>query len=234
MAHPYHHSISSARKFGGIPEDYLTLHSMMDSTKGHIPDARHRLVMHNSWGIFCAERLVGKTLTRKSDNKTVPTRLLLEQHVKEDFSFIPTLDECFKQLPVEPFEDGGRDDRDNANDHSWDSVHIWGGYGSDYWPIHSFLNHPRNFFPDWRYQRLLHNSFGVALLEQHFGEYYSRPSDGEQIPTRYIAYAHIRRDMGHVPTLSESLEGIVVESWMHRKAQNLSIINERIEHKKGA
>jgi hypothetical protein len=40
--------------------------------------------------------------------------------------------------------------------------------------------------------------------------------------------------MGHVPTLSESLEGIVVESWMHRKAQNLSIINERIEHKKGA
>lgn len=232
MAHPYHHSISSARKFGGTPEDYLNLHSLMDSTKGHVPDARHRLVMHNSWGIFCAERLVGKTLTRKSDDKTVPTRLLLEQHVKEDFSFIPTLDECFKQLPVEPFDEF--ENVYHITDHCWYSTKQWGGTGLDYLPIHQFLDHTRDFLPDRRNRRLLHNSFGVALLEQRFGELFMRHSDGEQVPTRYIAYAHIRRDMGHVPTLSESLEGIVVESWMHRKAQNLSIINERIEAKKGA
>jgi Domain of unknown function (DUF6915) len=30
MAHPYHHSLSSVRKWGGSPFDYLPLHSWFD------------------------------------------------------------------------------------------------------------------------------------------------------------------------------------------------------------
>jgi hypothetical protein len=30
MAHPYHHSLSSVRKWGGSPFDYLPLHNWFD------------------------------------------------------------------------------------------------------------------------------------------------------------------------------------------------------------
>jgi hypothetical protein len=33
MAHSYHHAVSSARKFGGVPEDYTAVHSWFDRSK---------------------------------------------------------------------------------------------------------------------------------------------------------------------------------------------------------
>jgi hypothetical protein len=103
LAHAYYHAKSSARRFGGLPKDYLELHEFMDHTKAHLADARHRLVLHNSWGIFLAERLFGTTITRKSDGKEVPTRTVLEQHVLEDFGRIPTLEQCLAQVTLEPW-----------------------------------------------------------------------------------------------------------------------------------
>jgi len=59
MAHSYHHAVSSARRFGGDPEDYQELHSFMDSTKATWADQRHRAVLHNSFGIFLTEEIFG-------------------------------------------------------------------------------------------------------------------------------------------------------------------------------
>jgi len=33
MAHSYHHAVSSARKWGGTPDDYIALHTWFDSSK---------------------------------------------------------------------------------------------------------------------------------------------------------------------------------------------------------
>jgi hypothetical protein len=104
MAHAYYHAKSSARKFGGVYSDYMELHEFMDSTKSHIPDNRHRLVLHNSWGIFFVERIFGAVWTRESDGKQVPTRAILEQHVLEDLRCIPTLEQCFANVPVEGWQ----------------------------------------------------------------------------------------------------------------------------------
>jgi hypothetical protein len=89
MAHAYYHARSAARRFGGVAEDYLALEQWMDHTKAHLADARHRLVLHNSWGIFIAEQLFGVTITHVSDGKRVPTRTVLEQHVLEDLQRSP-------------------------------------------------------------------------------------------------------------------------------------------------
>jgi hypothetical protein len=35
MAHPYHHSLSSVRKWGGSPFDYLPLHSESTFPQSH-------------------------------------------------------------------------------------------------------------------------------------------------------------------------------------------------------
>lgn len=56
---PFLHAINSSRKFGGKPEDYIRIHNFFDETKAHHADMRHRSILHNSFGIFLAERLYG-------------------------------------------------------------------------------------------------------------------------------------------------------------------------------
>lgn len=59
MAKPIVHAASSARRYGGVPEDYLELHDLMDSSKSAFPDNRHRALTHNSWFFFIVERILG-------------------------------------------------------------------------------------------------------------------------------------------------------------------------------
>lgn len=89
MAHCYHHALSSVRKWGGVIEDYLDLHQWFDQSKSILADPRHRALRHHAEGIFMLESLFGVTLLN-ADGKTVPTRLVGEQHVMEDVGFIPS------------------------------------------------------------------------------------------------------------------------------------------------
>lgn len=63
MAHPYHHAVSSARQFGGVPEDYQAIHDWFDETKSMIADVRHRAARHHAEGIFVCEQVFGTTIT---------------------------------------------------------------------------------------------------------------------------------------------------------------------------
>lgn len=59
MSKPFIHSRSSAKRFGGKPEDYDSIHNWMDSSKAFIPDNRHRCIFHSSAGIFYVEKIFG-------------------------------------------------------------------------------------------------------------------------------------------------------------------------------
>ena len=74
MAHSYHHAVSSARKFGGVPADYQAVHDWLDGSKLIIADFRHRALRHHAEGCFAAEALFGVTLTN-SAGRPVPVRL---------------------------------------------------------------------------------------------------------------------------------------------------------------
>jgi hypothetical protein len=102
MGHPYHHAISSAKKFGGKPEDYQPIHDWFDATKELAADVRHRILRHHSQGIFECERTFG-TAILNSDDKHVPVRLIGEQHVKEDFGFIPSFEHWMKEIRLAPW-----------------------------------------------------------------------------------------------------------------------------------
>jgi len=100
MAHSFHHAQSSARKFGGAPEDYLPVHTWFDATKEHLALPGHRALRHHSAGVFEAERVFGVTLTN-SAGREVPVRFIGEQHVREDCRCIPTVADWLKNLPIE-------------------------------------------------------------------------------------------------------------------------------------
>ena len=93
MSHPLHHSISSAKKHGGVPEDYLPIHNWFDETKSWIGSSYHRMMRHHSEGIFECEKKFGMSF-ENSDGRTVYTRYVGEQHVKEDCNgYIPSAKE---------------------------------------------------------------------------------------------------------------------------------------------
>ena len=107
MAKPYVHSMNSVKKWGGTPEDYLPIHDMMDSSKAHIADMRHRLVFHSSFGIYIMEEIFG-TFIVNSDDKKIQVRDIAEQHVLEDLGYIPTLQDYIAKLPIETWMTGMR------------------------------------------------------------------------------------------------------------------------------
>lgn len=111
MAKPEVHARSSARKFGGKPEDYIEVHQLFDSSKGAFPDNRHRALTHNSWFIGpggILERVFGVTITN-SEGREVSVRAIGEQHILEDFGnrFIPTVQDYLAHMDYLPWMNGG-------------------------------------------------------------------------------------------------------------------------------
>jgi hypothetical protein len=104
------HAQSSARKYGGKPEDYQKIHDWFDATKEHFGDCRHRALRHHSQGIFECERIFGTHITN-SDGRIVPVRLIGEQHVREDCGgIIPSVQDWLKRIPIESWMNRGYGD----------------------------------------------------------------------------------------------------------------------------
>ncbi len=103
--HPYHHAVSSVRKFGGVVDDYLAIHEWFDASKEHYADFRHRALRHHAQGIFECARVFGPFLSvRRNDVETlVPVRAVGEQHVMEDLGRIPTVQDWLQHIQVQPW-----------------------------------------------------------------------------------------------------------------------------------
>lgn len=106
MAKPYTHAVSSAKQFGGVPEDYLKYHEWMDQTKSFCADARHRSILHSSFGIFLGEQYFGSTMTN-SNGRVISVRSILEQHCMEDYKgWIPSIGDFISCMKYEPWMNG--------------------------------------------------------------------------------------------------------------------------------
>lgn len=108
MGNPLQHAVSSARKFGGEARDYIELHQLLDKSKRYIPDWRHRALMHTTFGIdLMEEHIIGPIFTRKSDGVELSTRMLVEEHIKEDMAgVIPTPADFLKEMPISHWMSG--------------------------------------------------------------------------------------------------------------------------------
>jgi hypothetical protein len=102
MGTPLLHARSSVKKYGGEIKDYIEIHRWFDSTKGHLPNFKHRCILHNSFGMLLAEQVFGDYITN-SDGKMVEVRQIAYHHILEDCGFIPTLEEWLKNLQAQPW-----------------------------------------------------------------------------------------------------------------------------------
>ena len=104
MSKPWIHAKSSAKKFGGKPEDYIEIHNLMDSSKGCVGDNRHRCLTHNSWFVSAGgplEKIFG-VIIKNSSGKEVSVRDVGEQHILEDFGmrYIPTAQDYLQEMEI--------------------------------------------------------------------------------------------------------------------------------------
>lgn len=109
---PYIHAELNVKKWGGKVEDYLPIHDFMDSSKGAIPDNRHRCLTHNSWFVQpdgVLERVFGKIIVN-SDGKNVSVRDIGEQHILEDFGmkYIPTAQDYIENMEFKDWMQNGK------------------------------------------------------------------------------------------------------------------------------
>ena len=103
---PIVHARLSAKKYGGLVEDFLPIHDFLDSSKAVLPDIRHRAIFHNSLGPFVAERIFGTTV-KNANGLLVCVRDIAEDHIIEDIGFIPTITRWLEQMKIEPWMAGG-------------------------------------------------------------------------------------------------------------------------------
>lgn len=82
-----------------------------------------------------------------------------------------------------------------------------GGSPEDYMDIHEWFDQTKAHVADMRHRAILHNSFGIYLCAQVFGEVRTN-SAGLQYSVRDIAEDHILEDVGIIPALSEVIQSI--------------------------
>lgn len=97
---PLIHAETTAKKFGGIPEDYQDIHDFMDISKSAHADMRHRALFHHSIGPYIAEKVFGTYVVNSSGNK-VSVRDIAEHHILEDLGEIPSFSKWCELMPLE-------------------------------------------------------------------------------------------------------------------------------------
>ena len=109
MANAYIHSKSSARRYGGEPEDYINIHIKMDCSKAYVSDNRHRALTHtNFWIHEVMIPIFGYTITN-SVGRVVSVKDICEEHILEDFGirFIPTAQDYLENMEFQDWMQNG-------------------------------------------------------------------------------------------------------------------------------
>lgn len=96
---PLVHAQLSVKKYGGTLDDYLKIHEWFDQTKSHVPDMRHRAILHSSFGIYLCAQVFGDYFTN-SDDRLIAVRDLGEEHVLQDMDTIPTVQDYLDGMPI--------------------------------------------------------------------------------------------------------------------------------------
>jgi hypothetical protein len=103
----WYHAQSSARKWGGVAEDYLPIHEFIDSSKKIIGDSRHRSIYHHTEGVWLCQRIFGVTL--QVGHKRIPVREIAEQHIIEDLGWLPSPADYVKNMSLSPWMSGKKE-----------------------------------------------------------------------------------------------------------------------------
>lgn len=106
-----------AQRWLSPPGTFSALVAWFDQTERYSEDPRHRLLLHNSLGIFLAERALGPVLD-PDGRRLIPTREAAELLVLARIGCIPSVHDVAARVRLEPWMAGSRHSRPGAHDPS--------------------------------------------------------------------------------------------------------------------
>lgn len=109
MANPRIHSLSSIKRWGGVIDDYIKIHELLDSPKSCMNNNSARLMTHNTWFAYTIIPLIFGYNITNSDGKSIDTVDIAMLHIAEDFrmKFVPTPQDYLKHLTVPVWMNNG-------------------------------------------------------------------------------------------------------------------------------
>ena len=109
MANPMVHSRSSMKRWGGVVEDYLAIHKLLDSPKATMNNNTSRMLTHNTWFAYEVIPLIFGYNIINSDGRSVDVVDIAMLHIAEDFrhKFIPTPQDYLQHMQVQPWMNNG-------------------------------------------------------------------------------------------------------------------------------
>ena len=212
MAHPWHHSISSSRKFQGQPEDYLDIHSWFDQTKSCFADFRHRALRHHTEGIELCVQLFGHSLTNSSLLQ-VNVGDVGRQHVQEDCGKIVTCQDWFSNMAEPSWFNPTQISQDEVISRLEKHYRIPIEVST---PLVGWFYSPEQFIEGNLWYALRSHAEGIFLAESVFGKvlYPSNQISNSVQPTRFIAEQIVKLQLGRIPSAQDWLKHIKPAAWM--------------------
>lgn len=104
----WHHAQSAARKWGGVPDQYIAIEEFIDSSKKIIGDVRHRSMYHHTAGVWLCQEIFGRTLAVGERGIQVPVRLIAERHILEDLGWLPSPKDYIDGMAIAPWMSGAQ------------------------------------------------------------------------------------------------------------------------------
>ena len=102
---PFRHCRNSAKRFGGVPEDYQDIHDFLDQSKSTHVDMRHRALLHHTLGCFLVEQVFG-AVRKNSAGRSYSPRDVAEQHILEDLGTIPAPSDYLRNMTLQNWMGG--------------------------------------------------------------------------------------------------------------------------------
>lgn len=237
---PLQHAQISQKTHGGSWQDYIEVHSFLDSSKAACAHFKHRFLLHHREGIELGALIFGETLLN-SENKTIETRRILTEHLIEDVGRIVAV------------EDWARDLLPNKNDSFYkflakkralvesdcisgenELLAAFNLSEKDIAALKKFLRFPLENSEHPAALLVSHNSFAVFLAEQIFGQAFVKDTGAQKqlIAVREVFERVIFLRMKAVYSPAEIVARTESKEWMrgadahHAQAEKKRLAND--------
>ena len=156
--HPYHHALSSARRYGGTAADYLPLHNWFDATKANMSFFTHRALRHHYEGVREAVKVFGDHIAN-SEGTSVAVETISLQHFAEDMSIIPSAADWLQcidrsRMPALTAMPTAEELADRSARRFATTLPV-------VLPVHQWFFETATWFTDQRHLAMRHHSFGI-------------------------------------------------------------------------
>lgn len=231
MAHPYHHSLSSARNSKDKKtkwQDHFEVHDWLDSSKFAFADARHRSLFHNPAGV---------SITAKIFKDIKGIQEITTQHIKEDMGrvykikqWLPSEHWPTHTLNKQPFKINPSINLTNLKASLMENNPFPSTIQTDISLGIDLLLTPETSesleVEDMR-RFFLFSSAGPYIIERLLGPTVNpdknpNSKDDKLLATRSVFEFFIQKTWGFIPSHQDIMSQRPIEDWMWKKAVPLS------------